>query len=192
MSKQRLAIQAWTLVKEYAGIYHIPDMDYALFKKKDFRRMKSGRIETYFPYVQQKYIELCNPPECFTTVRSSMFKGLSQGYKSKQFYMKMKEVMMPPTSTNPWKCLCGVEVYNAYDKEHHLRTVDHILAFKTNKFDRALIKEYKKDPALFEHLECCGFRIGSRHPFSPPRCKLHLVTDFNYTKNHMLFHNVAT
>lgn len=143
----KLSIQAWMLIKEYCGIYHIPIMDYKLLRNMSVQHNN---------YILETYKKLCKHVPSNSSV---MYKSLGQGYKCKEFYTCISSALMKPL---PWKCVCNIIETTSQGVIDHVRKVDHIIAIKSRKYDVMIIQKFKKDPYLFKYLHYCGFTSNTR------------------------------
>lgn len=94
--KHRFAQQSWRLIREYAGIYGV-DMDYSKIEKLTTTTlssvMKYGNKFSNNPYFRQ-----CSAWKKF------LLKKISSGYKSRQFYEELSEIIKEQEKVNRrWK-----------------------------------------------------------------------------------------
>ena len=97
--KYRLASCAWYLVKEYSGIYNIPDLNYAMIKKIANISFIIHNFKKYNDKENKSPIKDLNLYGC--TENSIIYKTIASGYKSKIFYQVLAYMLQPnpiPTS----------------------------------------------------------------------------------------------
>jgi len=100
MTKNHLSARAWRLVKEFAGIYHIPGLDYSSIKKTANISFIIHNFKKYNDKQKTSFIKDMNLYGCTDDLRVEkpiIYKTIASGYKSKEFY----EVMALMLQTDP-------------------------------------------------------------------------------------------
>jgi len=128
-SPQRLALPAWYLVKQFAGIYGVK-MNYKGVKKLN----RDVISRAYFDVAKLPAITQTvtynnrGQPEKLSPIKSKrwialILKRAAMGYNNRQFYESLAKTMHPP----PVKCACGAMVCSSGKAQlKHRNSKDHI------------------------------------------------------------------
>ena len=173
MATFELLADTWTLVKSFAGIYEIPNMDYSsidrfvntpylieTFKKhfgKDVDKSISDySIDNEYDYTNSNMLSglfgkdlRCSEDE---KIRKKLLSNVANGWKSKDFYIDIRHL-----ASKSINCICGCVLPRKHWRYYnsHYSSKEHVDgAFSANVLDSTknrLCQEYKENPKLFHY-----------------------------------------
>ena len=128
--KHHLSQAAWFVVKEFLGVYNIK-MDYSRIKSLNKKQIANA----YFIVAKQPLIRFSVRVNWLgNTVKvrkfscekwiSIILKRAAKGYKNRQFYEHLQEILHPPKL----KCICGKSISIVNNTHRHTKGhINHLL-----------------------------------------------------------------